>query len=216
MTVFPIFAPQVSEEHEYLVMQEAMDLGVLQITELNEGGSVPQLFAVNKGKIGILIIDGEQLVGAKQDRVVNTTILLTPESKTVIPVSCTEHGRWNYTAQEFRSTDYVMSPDIRKKKMRSVSESLKEKSSCESNQGGVWEEVANLNKKAGAQSSTGAIGDGFNAKKRDIEDLLIAFPIQPHQRGILVLLNGIAAGFEMISHEYAFPQGRHTTRWRWR
>jgi hypothetical protein len=37
ITVFPIFAPQASEEHDYLVMHEALDLGVLQITELSCG-----------------------------------------------------------------------------------------------------------------------------------------------------------------------------------
>jgi len=107
MTVFPVFAPPVAEEHEYLTMSEAMeDLGVLHITEISEAGDVPELMAVNNGKGAILMIDGELLVGAKQDRVVNTTILLPPESKTVIPVSCTEHGRWNYTSREFQSTTY--------------------------------------------------------------------------------------------------------------
>jgi hypothetical protein len=204
MTVVPIFAPLVSEEYEYLVLQDALDSGVLKITELSEIGSVPQLLAINKGKIGILIIGGEQLVGAKQDRVANTTILLALESKTVIPVSCTENGRWSYTSREFRSSDFVMSSDSRKKKMRSVSESLKHKSSYDSDQGEVWEDIASLNRKAGAQSSTGAMKDGFEAKKMDINDLIGAFPIQPHQRGILVLLNGIAAGFEMFSREDAF------------
>ena len=187
-------------------MQEALDLGVLQITELSQGGSVPQLMAVNKGKSRILIVDGEQLIGAKQDRVVNTTILLAPESKTVIPVSCTEHGRWNYSSREFQSTDYAMSSDIRKKKMRSVSESLKHKSTFESNQGEIWDEVANLNKKAGAQSSTGSMKDGFDAKKKDVEELINAFSIQPHQRGVLVFINGIVVGFEMISREDAFQK----------
>ena len=42
MTVVPVFAPPVAVEHEYLLLQEAMDLGLLPITELHEAGSVLQ------------------------------------------------------------------------------------------------------------------------------------------------------------------------------
>lgn len=209
MTVFPIFAPQVSEEYEFLVMQEAMDRGILQITEINGGGSVPQLMAVNTGKLGILIIDGEQILGGRQDRTINTTIMLAPESKTVIPVSCTEHGRWRETSREFYSADHVTPHDLHTKKMRSVSESLKQKSSYESDQREVWDEVAHLNVRAGAQSATGAMGDSFTEKKQDIDTLLRAFSPQPHQRGLLVLLNEVVVGFEMISREDAFMKVYH-------
>jgi hypothetical protein len=205
MTVVPVFAPPVAGEHEYLLMQEAMDLGVLTITELHEAGSVPQLMAVNTGKKAILLIDGEQLVGAKQDRVLNTTVMLAPDSKTVIPVSCTEHGRWWYSSREFRSTDYVMSSSSRRRKMRSVMDSLKRKDSFEGDQRGVWDEVEHLNRSSGARSPTGAMKDSFAEKNHDVEVLVNAFPIQLHQRGILVFVcDGVYIGFEMVSEESVF------------
>jgi hypothetical protein len=165
-------------------MQDAFDQGLLQITELSEGGSVPQLMAINRGKSRILIISGEQITGGRQDQVVNTTILLAPESKTVIPVSFTEHGRWRYTAREFHSADFVMSSNIRKKKMRSVSESLKQRATFDSDQTQIWDEVRDLNTKAGAQSATGAMKGGFDDKRPNIDTLLNAFSSQPHQRGL--------------------------------
>ena len=173
MTVVPVFAPPVLEEHEYLTLSEAMDRGALQITEVSEAGNVPQLKAVNMANKAILILDGEQLVGAKQDRVVNTTILLPPESYTVIPVSCTEHGRWRYSSRrEFSSSDYVMSSESRRRKMRSVSESLKNKGSFASNQGQVWDDCASLNRKSGARSASGAMRDSFEAKRHEVENLI--------------------------------------------
>ena len=40
----------------------------------SHGGSVPELKVINKAEIPILLLDGEELVGAKQNRVLNTTM----------------------------------------------------------------------------------------------------------------------------------------------
>jgi hypothetical protein len=63
--------------------------------EVSRGGSVPELKVVNKSDRMLLILDGEGLVGAKQNRIVNTTILIAGNTTTVIPVSCVEQGRWS-------------------------------------------------------------------------------------------------------------------------
>ena len=73
-----------------MTLQEALDQQVLEITELDESGSVPELKVTNTAAQYVLLLDGEELMGAKQNRVLNTTILIKPNSETVIPVSCTE------------------------------------------------------------------------------------------------------------------------------
>ena len=57
----------------YLVLEEAIAQGVARVTELGEGGSVPELRVENLGEQPVLLLDGEELVGAKQDRVLNLT-----------------------------------------------------------------------------------------------------------------------------------------------
>ena len=99
MAVFPLFTT-LNHGPEYLTLKEALALGVLAITEISEGGSVPNLKAINKGDLPILLLDGEELAGAKQNRVLNTTILL-----------------------ESLKMSSVMPPDIRS--MNSCSQSLK-------------------------------------------------------------------------------------------
>ncbi|WP_292427407.1 ARPP-1 family domain-containing protein [Methanoregula sp.] len=204
MTVFPVFGRSATQESEYLLIQEALDNGVLQITELSEGGRVPELLAVNTGKQSVLLIDGDQVVGGLQDRVVNCSILLAPESRTKLPVSCTERARWRSTSHEFRSADFIMSSDSRRKKMHSVSDSLRRSGSFAGNQAEIWNAVSDLNMKSGAQSPTDAMKDGFAAKKLDIDDLIAAFPIRQHQQGILVFHNARVAGLEILSREDVF------------
>jgi len=123
MVVIPLFGAQ-PEGPEYLTLAPALAQGQLTITEASESGSVPELRVVNKGDLPILLIDGEELVGAKQNRVLNTSILLEPDAETVIPVSCTEQGRWAYTSLHFADSGVVMDRRTRARKVRSVSHSL--------------------------------------------------------------------------------------------
>ena len=75
VAVFPIFSETDGSPH-YLTMKEAMAGGFLTVTEVSEGGPVPELKVINSASIAVLILDGEELAGAKQNRIVNTTILL--------------------------------------------------------------------------------------------------------------------------------------------
>ena len=72
----------------------------------------------------VLILDGEEIAGAKQNRVLNTTVLLKEESETIIPVSCTEQGRWHYTSDKFSDSGVVTAHKVRLYKNLSVSQSL--------------------------------------------------------------------------------------------
>ena len=124
VAVFPLFCgfkPPV----KHLVLKEAMEKGLLAIREVSEEGHVPQLKVTNNADAPVLILDGEELFGAKQNRVLNTTVLLGKHSATIIPVSCTEQGRWHYESKTFTESGIIMSPRLREVKNRSVQESLR-------------------------------------------------------------------------------------------
>ncbi|MGA8831359.1 MAG: ARPP-1 family domain-containing protein [Desulfomonilaceae bacterium] len=84
---------------DFMTLDNALKNDALIITEVTESGSVPELKVNNKSDHKILLLDGEELVGAKQNRVLNTTILIAPNSETIIPVSCVEQGRWSSRAE---------------------------------------------------------------------------------------------------------------------
>ena len=71
----------------YITLGEALGVGSIEIREVSEGGSVPELRVVNRAGKMVLILDGEELVGAKQNRIVNTTILVAAGTEIVIPVT---------------------------------------------------------------------------------------------------------------------------------
>src|SRR6476619_4510841 len=62
-------------EADYLTLDEALARRSAHIAEVSEGGSVPELKFVNDGELPVLLLDGEELLGAKQNRVINLTIL---------------------------------------------------------------------------------------------------------------------------------------------
>ena len=78
---------------DYLTLDEALSAGLVEITEKDSGEAVPEIQLVNKSPQMVLILDGEELVGAKQNRIVNTTILVQAGTTLIIPVSCVEQGR---------------------------------------------------------------------------------------------------------------------------
>ena len=191
---------------DYLTMKEAMERCCLRITEISEGGSVPDLAVVNEGESFVLLLDGEEVRGAKQNRVLNTSILVEPHSKVVIPVSCTEQGRWAYQSREFSDSGVHMASRVRSAKMAAVTENLKVANSYHSDQGEVWEEVAYLRRDLNAASPTGAMRDAFSARQHDLEGCLGHFPLLDGQQGMLVLLGGVVAGLDLLSKPEAFRQ----------
>ncbi len=80
---------------------------------MDAAGSVPDLRVINRAEKMVLILDGEELVGAKQNRIVNTTILVAAQSTLVIPVSCVEQGRWSYRTLSFESQDRMLGSELR-------------------------------------------------------------------------------------------------------
>jgi hypothetical protein len=189
---------------DYLTLKDALEKALLVVTEVSEGGNVPNLKVANKADVAVLLLDGEELAGAKQNRVLNTTILVKEKSEVVIPVSCTEQGRWSYESREFYDSGNVMSPNLRAMNKRAVATSLRESGEFRSDQGAVWNAVHCMAKDAGTASETGAMKDMYEAKKEDLDAYLKAFSCLPAQKGMLVLIGGEAVGFDFVSRTQAF------------
>jgi hypothetical protein len=108
----------------FIPAASAIDKGHLEIREVRQEGSVNTLLAINLTDHHCLLTDMDLLKGAKQNRVVNTSVLLAPNSKREIMVSCVERSRWSYDSPNFKSAPGVMDPKMRAAKAASLSEDM--------------------------------------------------------------------------------------------
>jgi hypothetical protein len=192
----------------YLTLKEAMDKKAISVHEVSEGGSVPELVVDVNDEVNVLILDGEELFGAKQNRVLNTSVLLWGKSRFTVPVSCTERGRWHHISKSFRDSGNVASYDIRMAKNISVSHNLRSKMGYCSDQGEVWASISDLQMKAKVMSATGAMRDVYESKKIELDGYLKMFESKPGQRGMLVFINGEVVGLDIVSRDAAYRQYR--------
>jgi len=175
---------------QYVLLDEAVSRGALTVTEISEAGSVPYLTAVNRGPWPVLIFDGEELVGAKQNRITNTTILVGV-GRSVLPVSCVEQGRWSRRSAVFSAGSYAAHPTLRMEKESLVRKhaaaapvDMRKRTRLEPQearaarfigaQAGVWDEVSRTSACLGVESETSALADSYETCSRDLEDYIRA------------------------------------------
>jgi hypothetical protein len=203
IVVIPVFTTQ-NGGSDYLTLSEALDKKLATIAEVTQSGQVPNVKVSNSSDLRLLLVDGEELIGARQNRTLNTSILLEPKSETVVPVSCTEAGRWAYKTAFFTDAGYVSPHKMRKTKSSSVARSLKAAMGHSADQHAVWGEVAHYCMAVHAQSPTSAMHDAIAAKTKDLDEYLQALLPLPEQKGLIVLVDGEVVGADIVSSARAY------------
>ncbi|HEX7560781.1 MAG TPA: DUF6569 family protein [Candidatus Humimicrobiaceae bacterium] len=206
LAIIPLFAENGPKSPDYLTMEDAINSRLLIIGEKNSGGSVPELIAQNLAEFPVLLLDGEEVIGAKQNRILNASILLAPKSTTVIPVSCVEAHRWNYTTENFGHSEAYLNYDIRREKHLDVNKSLMESREFHADQGKVWERIDVMNKELNVKSSTGAMHDAYDLVSDRLKKYFDSFEFIEGQNGLFAFIDGKIAGFDALSKTEAFKK----------
>ena len=167
--VFPLLAPN-GEKPGYLTLEQALERDFVQITEMDQAGSVPELRLINKGKKKVLIVEGEELVGAKQNRIVNATFLIAGKTEVIIPVSCVEQGRWRHESDAFSSGSKMMHASLRRNHQMDVKSSLKQGRGYQSNQGKIWEDISGKLDRMKVSAPTAAMADAYDSYEGKLTD----------------------------------------------
>ena len=204
LTVFPIFA-DLEHNPNYLTLAEALSYG-FEVTELDKGATVAELQVNNRTEYDVLLLDGEELFGAKQNRVLNTTVLVPAASDIVIPVSCTERGRWGQVNRTFKDSEVVMTAGLRAKKADSVRHSLVNEKVFLSDQSGIWDSIQRQQENLHVSAPTKAMRDSYQSKKDELDNRLVSFPCLPAQRGIMAIVNGVVVACDFVSYSPAYAK----------
>jgi hypothetical protein len=172
----------------YISGAAASASGKLEILELEGGASVNEIAILNASEEFVFLMDADILAGAKQNRVVNASVLLAPHSKTRVPVSCVERGRWHFTSGKFRTSDFVAPSSLRSSKADKIRESLNQKAGHFADQGEIWARVDHMAAGHKVSSSTANLSDVYEAKMKDFDSFIGALKPGPSANGLAVFL----------------------------
>src|SRR5262245_18296533 len=116
LTLYPLSHSQ-KVQLRYSTLDDAINSKALRICEVSLEAQVPTVLLRNLADDTVLILDGEELIGAKQNRVLNLTVLVPGKTVLTVPVSCVEQGRWVHNTPEFRSSKRALYADLRASKL---------------------------------------------------------------------------------------------------
>jgi len=198
LTMFPLLSEEGETRAPYLTLDEALSEGWARITEIGEAGRVPELRFLNQADRPVFVLDGEELLGAKQNRVVNLSILVPAECTLTIPVSCVEAGRWHARSRAFASAPRTQYARGRAAKMRQVTASMLSVGARVSDQSAVWADIADKSARLQAQSPTSAMEAMFERYGEPIEAFVEGLTPVAGQVGALFAIGGRIAGLDLF------------------
>jgi hypothetical protein len=183
---------------DYTTLDDALAATTLEVSEVNEGGSVPVLKVVNKGDTLVFLMAGEQLIGAKQNRVLNASIMVAAQSELPIPVSCVEAGRWRYRSCQFASSGTSSHGVLRKMMSLHAHEGYRTGGTPTSKQGEVWGEVSRKLDSLGSRSASAALYQTYEDNRQRLDDVLDKLHVPDECSGVVFAVAGKIAGADLF------------------
>ena len=203
LTLFPLLS-DVPSSLRYLMLADGLRDGLVTVKEVSRAGSVPDLAVENRSKLPVLILDGEELVGAKQNRVANLTMLIPAQHTVVIPVSCVEQGRWDYERDDFVVTEQLQYARGRTERLASVLHSLAETGERVSDQAQVWHSIAAKAAAMDAASPSGAMSSIFERHAAALDQYVRSLNALPGQVGAVFMVGNERLGLDVFDQPGTF------------
>lgn len=164
-------------QRPYVCLDEAVARGVA-ITEVDEHGTVPMLRVANVLDVDVLVYEGEEVVGGKQDRIFGRSMLLPAGATSLVPVSSAELGRWAYGSPAFAPVPRVAHPELRRVRLE------------DGGQAEIRAELAAKARRLDAESPAGASEQLYAGHAPAIDAYVDAFPRIDGQCGSIVCVAG--------------------------
>ena len=185
LAVYPVFGPAC--EQGFVALSQAN--GDVVIGEL-ESSSVRDLVVTNRGKMPVLLYEGEEVLGGQQNRSLDASVLVGNDAKVTLPVSCVEAGRWDHASHRarFHSSPHYPSPELRRAKAKSSRERATAGAEARPDQAETWRLVDSISARVGSSSPTRAFSDAYDERRRDLRKIEREVKLRDGQLGTLVTL----------------------------
>jgi hypothetical protein len=203
LAVFPLLGPP--PEAEYVAFADGVARGLV-VKELGDGASVNDLMVLNPTAVNVLLYEGEEVLGAQQNRTFDVSVLVPAGTSLRVPVSCVEHGRWDGARhhESFTPAPQAAYPSLRAMKNRAARARVTAGLEARAEQGAVWEEVAAKSSRMDVESSTGAMHDIYEHRRDGLHAFEAAISLRDGQTGALVAIAGRIAVLDHVSRPDAY------------
>ena len=198
LAVFPLFGGEPRLEYQSFAQGQAAGVTV---QELPDGASVNDLLVANASPLPVLLFEGQEVLGAQQNRVFDASVLVPAGTKVKVPVSCVEAGRWDggRHGEQFAAAPQTAYPALRRAKNVAARTAAAAGREARADQGGVWDDVARKSERLHAASPTGAMHDIYVHHRARLDELCAAAPRQDHQIGAVVAIGGRCVVVDLVS-----------------
>lgn len=180
-----------------LLAHEALATGALEVLE-KDGGVVQELLARNKAPRPVVIIEGETLIGARQNRVVAHTVVVGAGTDVVVPVGCMEHGRWHFTSAQFASGASPSEWKVRREIKASVMRSRSAGYAAALDQSALWDRVEQELASASVVSSTADYHQLVERRVREAAPVPVDVSPVAGQVGFLAVSEGLLLAIDLV------------------
>jgi hypothetical protein len=200
LTIIPVYTTRIRDHSRYTTLDEALEKGWLEITEVGSG-NVPQVRVTNCSGRHIYIMGGEILTGCRQDRLVGRDVLLRPHARNVVvPVYCVEQGRWTYESDTFYSKKNLGTATLRAEGQKASDVSQTE----------IWDRVSAMCDRAGTASGSSRFQEAYETDevKREIasyEKKMERIPsLYPDAIGVVIGVGGDITSVDLFANPHVF------------
>jgi hypothetical protein len=197
LAVFPVFGPQ--PRLEYRAFAQAAELGAF-VKEVESGAVVSRLSVENRTDLPLLVYEGEEVLGAQQNRTFDVTSLVPAGERILVPVSCVEQGRWEHARhrEPLRPSPQAADPSLRRTKRAAVN------AAGRVDQDEVWAEVSGRLAGHGVHSESVAMSDLYERRRGVLGALSGAVRHVDGQLGALACVSAQPVALDLVNRADVF------------
>jgi len=184
--------------NKYLSLSEAMDKNQVQISEVNKKGLFTKLRVSNKSSNDIIILNGELIIGSqiRQDRIVDSTVLIPGHATVLINTFCGEQYRWSpRLSNKISTSETLYFSSGRANNAADINTKL-------SKQYRIWSEISEKISDFNVKSFTNSVDQIYKKKKVNVEEIVNFFKIPSEAVGVALGINHQLVNIDIFSNNY--------------